>query len=85
MKAQDVNSSRVQFQSQFLVPACHPGHTSVVHAARSGASPLPIAGLEGRPGPPGPAGPSPACEPPRDLLIAGGAVCTCKPITVLFS
>lgn len=25
MKAQDVNSSRVQFQSRFLVPSCHPG------------------------------------------------------------
>lgn len=86
MKAQDVNSSGVQFQSQFLIPACQP--RAQLCGARSAARclpPAPITGLEGRPGPSGPAVPSPACEPQHDLLIAGCAVCTCKPITALFS
>lgn len=36
VKAQHLNSSRVQFQSQFLVPACHP-RASVAHTVRPGA------------------------------------------------
>lgn len=49
VKAQDLNSSRVQFQSQFLVPACDP-RASGAHKARPGSPPppaRPIAGLEG--------------------------------------
>lgn len=84
VKAQHLNSSRVQFQSQFLVPACHPC-ASVAHTVRPGDPHPPIIGLEGRPGPPGPAVPAPACEPLRDQLISGSTVCTCKPISVLFS
>ena len=42
VKAQHLNSSRVQFQSQFLVPACHPPATVAPPVRPGGPPPPPV-------------------------------------------